>query len=210
MKLWAVEPEKNWNRLKSKGILRAEKDYYEQSEPPYGNGNYPYEWLKTKMKSEIKPSKKAVWPLWCFYKWEGKPKIDLRAWRWFIPYGEKYVRIEFECQDDQVLLSDYELWFYVLNHWYIPNSISDQKKFHQKYLKAPSGAGNRWKSYEKNQNLEFHKETIKSWDKIFELDWFNDAYDVPMSRRSTIAWVWEIKYEWIKSHKIFVGMEKNT
>jgi len=46
MKLWAIEPEKNWHELRSEGYIRAGNDYYENEEPPKGDGYYPYEWLK--------------------------------------------------------------------------------------------------------------------------------------------------------------------
>lgn len=36
--------------------------------------------------------------------------------------GEKGVRLTINCPAERVLLSDFSLWHYVLNYWYLPSS----------------------------------------------------------------------------------------
>ncbi len=38
-------------------------------------------------------------------------------------------RLKLECPADRVLLSDYSLWHYVLNYWYLPSSEADGDAF---------------------------------------------------------------------------------
>ena len=61
-------------------------------------------------------------PIWAWYQWEGsRRKPDLRA-SGYLPKGEPGVRLELRVADDRVLLSDFDLWHYVLNYWYLPKS----------------------------------------------------------------------------------------
>ena len=39
-----------------------------------------------------------------------------------LPKGERGVRLELQVADDRVLLSDFDLWHYVLNYWYLPET----------------------------------------------------------------------------------------
>jgi len=154
------------------------------------------------------PPDQGIWPIWCYYKWNGNPKIDLRTWRSFLPKGDVYVRIEFHCPDKIVLLSDYELWFCVLNHWYLPVSKSDGDDFKKEFPDQPFGAGERWSSYAQGYESAFHDKIVRSWNRIFQLDWEDEHITGPIQQKSIIGWIWEIRYEWVKSHKLFFGNGK--
>lgn len=43
--------------------------------------------------------------------------------------------IEFEIEQDSVLLSDFELWHFVLNYWYLPSSLQDIGRFEEELKK---------------------------------------------------------------------------
>ena len=55
---------------------------------------------------------------------------------WVFAKGERGVRVELEVADDRVLLSDFDLWHYVLNYWYLPESEKDGKAFEKKLARA--------------------------------------------------------------------------
>ena len=55
-------------------------------------------------------------------------KPDLRSSGHLLK-GERGVRIEFRVSDRLILLSDFDLWHYVLNYWYLPESQKDDEAF---------------------------------------------------------------------------------
>ena len=69
-------------------------------------------------------------PLWAWFQWEGRSKKrpDLR-FSGHIPHGETGVLIKFHAEASAVFLSDFELWHYVLNYWYLPHSNEDEARF---------------------------------------------------------------------------------
>lgn len=49
-----------------------------------------------------------------------------------MPAGTQGVRLEVEIPDAQVLLSDFDLWHYPLNYWYLPDDEEDDWRFERR------------------------------------------------------------------------------
>ncbi len=114
-----------WKILQREQVLFADQRY---SEDLFLDA---YRWMTKQMEHRIESESETVSLfLWAWYQWDGieRRKPDLRS-SGHLPKGQRGVRIEFEQSDKGVLLSDFDLWHYVLNYWYLPRTIADGDAF---------------------------------------------------------------------------------
>ena len=111
------------------------------------------------------------------------------------------MRIEFEIDDSLVLSSDFDLWHYVLNYWYLP---------------ASSVEGETFESELAEQGLSFYQtkplpnpavdEAIRaSWEHIFDLEWVEKDLSAPRADKSIQAAFWELPLESVRRVDEFVA-----
>jgi hypothetical protein len=113
-----------------------------------------------------------VW-LWCQWRGQRRRKPDLRH-RGHLPQGSMGVRIELEIDGAHVLRSDFDLWHYVLNGWYLPGSLADERDFD---------------AHPDRRRIE------PSWQRIFDLGWSNRRYTVAGGEKSIQGVTWELRPE---------------
>ena len=73
-----------------------------------------------------------------------------------------------------MLRSDFELWHYVLNGWYLPRSRADERDFDAR----PD-----------------RRRIAPSWGRIFDLDWSNRRYVAAREAKSIQGTIWELRPE---------------
>lgn len=154
---------------------------------------YAYDWMKKQL--AIKTGiNKEYHPVWA---WTKRP--DLRRCG-YLEKGKKGVLIEFEIDKREVLISDFDLWHYVLNYWYLPNSMEDGDKFEEE-LKSKG------MSYYKQKPLPEPYDIIieNSWLKIFDLDWCAEDITSKQDDKIFQAVFWELKLEQIKNIRKFTA-----
>lgn len=173
MILWTIQTELAWSRLQSEGVLWPYREQLTEEE-----WLQPYEWMIAQMKTRLgPPPEKGCFPIWAWYQWDGehRRRPDLRA-SGHLPVGERGVRIELECREDEVLLSDFELWHYVLNYWYLPQSVQEGKAFEAELAAKGLALDRRslapWPVH--------HMRIVKSWERIFDLGWAKPGIASPM------------------------------
>lgn len=188
MILWTIQPEAVFNLIQQKGVYRCDltksgmEDY---AEPQYN-------WLVAQMKKRISPPPEGVsYPVWAYYRWSRtKMKPDLRAIRWFWGLkNNKFVRLEIEIPDDEVLLSDFDGWAgIILNNGLLSNTEEEDKELNGIYA-----------SLSENMQKEFR---AKNWERVFDISYFENDW---ISRGETIqATFWELKKEQVRSYTSFV------
>lgn len=195
--LWTVQTADAWSRIQQDGILRTDVRMVP------GEYRRAYEWLARQMEERLgfRPSEMAL-PLWAWFQADGATcrKPDLRSCG-YLPKGERGVRIEFEISDRLVLLSDFELWHYVLNYWYLPESLKDAGDFE-------SELSRRGLSFYKTKPLRdraFHGKIAESWSRIFDLDWTDRGRSIagPRARKSIQASLWELRLDQVSDVRFF-------
>lgn len=195
MILWTIQKEEAWEQLKGRGYLVGAIDNIEKS------WISDYRWMADQMKERLgTPPYAKNFPIWAWYQWESLKRIqpDLRAGG-HLSKNEKGVRIEFNCHEDTALLSDFELWHYVLNYWYLPESEADGESFEAELERQGL-------SFFKTKPLphpEYHEKIVRSWDKIFDLDWTEPDLASPRDQKSIQATVWQLKIDQVQSYKRF-------
>lgn len=118
MKLWTSQSAAAWAELQSKGVLRAPFSVTTAADPDWDYFKEPYNWMREQMiaRSILPPQDhQDIYPLWAwrdhvvaFEEW-ARHKRRPKFW------GPQNVLLEVDIPDNQVLLSDYELWHLVLN-----------------------------------------------------------------------------------------------
>jgi len=179
MELWTIQTEEAYQILLNTGTLRNNPDKI------YEDFIQPYKWIVKQMDKRIKNHPDNIeYPLWAWYQWNDSKhrKPDLRYHH--IPKGEKGVRIHFKIDDDLVLLSDYSTWHYILNGWYLPISEEDSNKY---------------------EDILNNDEMELSWERIFDLNWYDKYINEPKDKKAIQAVFWELKLDWVEDIKRFVS-----
>lgn len=133
-----------------------------------------YRWMARELSRRVgPPTQRSQVPVWAWCQWRGAlcRRPDLRAGG-HLPPGVRGVRLELEIDASRLLPSDFELWHYALNGWYLPASLGDERAFEA--FPDPS-------------------RIAPSWQRIFDLAWSNRRYAVPSSQKSIQAVLWELR-----------------
>ncbi len=196
MILWTIQKEEAWEHLKKHGCLFGTiENTMERS------WEACYRWMMTQMKERIAPPpSKETFPVWSWLQSENskRPRPDLRAGG-HLARGEKGVRIEFSIDNNAALLSDFALWHYALNYWYLPETTVDGDKFEAELER-------RGLSFFETKPLPhpgYHEKIVRSWNKIFDLDWSEPDLASPRDQKSIQATVWQITIDQVLDYKRF-------
>lgn len=127
----------------------------------------------------------------------------MRNIRTEFPVGGTGVRIALDVPDELVLLSDFEMWHYPLNRWYLPRSEEDDKLFEREL--AAEGFRVPLPDILPDQ-LRVKME--KSWENIFDLEFYWEDLNRPREEKSIQATTWEIRLEWVIKLEMFNGSRK--
>jgi hypothetical protein len=196
MKLWTIQPLAVWQLWQDQGTFKVmprdlEEDFIRA-----------YQWLMEQMTQRVgKPPPGCQWPIWAWYQYtsQDRPKPDLRHAA-HLPKGTMGVRIEIEVEDSQVLLSDFKLWHYVLNYWYLPESEEDSESFEQELAQQDLSLYH----IQLLPRSDYDAKIRKSWERIFDLDW-EEEYHLCFSRHQKMiqAVFWELRIEQVKKVDLF-------
>ncbi len=153
----------------------------------------------------LKPSEDTM-PIWAWSQWWGdRHRPDLRA-SGYLPRGSRGIRAELRVENDRVLLSDFDLWHYVLNYWYLPKSGKDGDSFEKKLTRV--GLSVYGCTHQKPlAHDKFRREVEGSWERIFDLSWTDPGQSIVKRARdrSIQGTVWEILLEDVVDTTEFVA-----
>lgn len=155
MKLSTYISEKAWLTFLDKGYLVC--DDIDQSDTDFLDS---YAWMVEQMKKRIgPPTQDAIHPLWAWHRYYGgKRTAFTRGWR--LDEGQKMYRIDFEANQNDVLLSDFDAWHAVMSLGYLAVSDKEYDQFGAEF----DGELNPKEIAEKEARIR------ASWERIFDLD----------------------------------------
>lgn len=104
MRLWTIQTEEAYRQLVQTGVLRA--DIKHISDDSFAAA---YSWMVTEMAKRIGSPPEGVWyPVWAWYKMDGKrEKPDLRC-DGYAPRGTPLVLLTIDIDESDVVLSDFD------------------------------------------------------------------------------------------------------
>lgn len=182
--LWTIQHRNAYERLVETGVLQVNKDFfYCQKELIYA-----YDWMAEQMIARVgAPPPNVEYPVWAWVQWEGcRGRRDLR----YAGYGARgtpMVQIEFEADEKDMLLSDFDDWHLVLNRTYIADS---EKEFDDFYGDL-------------GENCQ--QEIEASWQKVFELGRYTPGWNTPPWQKSIQATLWEVCNYQVKKVEFFTA-----
>ena len=186
MKLWTIQPWEVWELLQYTGIYQCDPTRVTMS----AYFDEKYRCLNRKMTTRIgSPPQGVIYPVWAWYKQNGRHcKPDLRSERRGCgSENENYTCIELEVPENQVLLSDFDIWHIILNDGLISDS-EEESQAQEALYNALSAAQKR-----------AYKD--KTWERVFDVS--------PLKNGWTICgeWVqatcWDLRREFILSVRFF-------
>jgi hypothetical protein len=180
MRAWTIQTPEVLAALRAGRTWRAESGHVQQ------NWLSAYRWMARRMAERIgAPASTGQMPIWLWCQWRGiaRARPDLRA-TGHLPPGTPGVRIDLEIDEARVLRSDFELWHYVLNGWFLPESLLAEQRFEA----APAA-----------HRIE------PSWQRIFALDWHNRRYTPARVERSIQATTWELRPQDVRGATRFIA-----
>ena len=113
--------------------------------------------------------------------------------------GTLGIRLELQVDPTDVLLSDFDLWHYVLNYWYLPSSAKDGDKFERTLREA----GLSFYETKPLPDAKSHQQIVKSWERIFNIEWTQRSLAFPKSRKSIQACLWQVDNHVVRGKKSY-------
>lgn len=195
MILWTIQSEAAVESLDRRGELVADGG---EPEPDFERA---YRWMSDRMARRLGAGPAGGRPIWAWHTWQpGRRKPDLRS-RGHLPPGTRGARIEFEIDPEHVLLSDFSLWHFVLNYWYLPSSPVDEESFEGR-LRAAGLDPYRTKPL---PDREFHARIEASWDRVFDLESVIEGVTDEPDRRCVQATLWRAPARSVREVAWFVA-----
>lgn len=190
MRLWTMQYRHVLDVLEKDGVYRTDAALIDMPE-----FLVPYDWLCNKLNEKSPKPDNVQYPIWAWFRFNSKEKKpDLRH-SCYGHRGDEMVCIELEIPDEYVLLSDFDLWHFVLNKWWLYDC------FRPGYCDEDNEVDEAWfKSLTKEQQ-EIEKE--KSWERIFNIEPFENDW---IARGQYVQAVfWELRKEWVVKTQNFIA-----
>ena len=203
VKLWTLQHEDAFRVFKETGVLRANNNYLFCDV----GFTYAYDWIAEEMRKRIgePPVEDIKYPIWAWYQWEGKRKRqDLRC-SGYAKRGTPMVQLEIEVPINEILLSDFDAWIFVMNYWYIHDNDDDYNAF----IKRHEVANNlcRGMAYNLNDSrlYDMQKEIRESWPKVFDLENAHKITEFPKEEQSIQATMWQVTMDQVRKVEHFTA-----
>lgn len=185
MRVWSIQRLEVLEALEREGRWVAQEAYA----PP--EWRRAYRWMAKEMRRRLgAPPAGATLPLWVWvrYEGEGRPRPDLRRSA-HLERGAEGVRLELEIPAEEMLISEFELWHYVLNDWYLAESEAEQAQFEQE----AAARGVALFRQKPPLDPEIRKRMEESWQRVFR---WESEYPASLARplplRSLQGCVWQV------------------
>ena len=203
MRLYSIQPLALVQTLFAQGQLLADPGFDRSDKEELRMWQSPYDWMASQMRKRlsVRPPAGARYPFWAWQQWNGpaEPKPDLRhsslkMWA----SKQPQVLLMLDVADEEVLLSDYDAWHFVLNYWYLDKPRPTQ--FFEKQLRAKGLDFYRQKPL---PDATAHAQMQRSWDAIFDLRKARTVLDLSRKRQIVQATFWELRAASVRHATLF-------
>ncbi len=143
MELITFQPESALKELVERRYLECNSQYVDTER--YGR---VYDWIVSHMRRQIEKPTGVQYPLWCWVKFKNSicpPRH--RGQTISQSDSEPKIRITFTKPPENVFITDYRRYSFLLNYRYIPESLNDQLQFEEKLGQHGLEKNADWPSY---------------------------------------------------------------
>lgn len=195
IKLWTVHRADFWDRLRADGSIVADPALVSAAYDGLGWAwRNAYAWMASRTAERVPGRPRAgAMPLWAWQQWSSaaRPRPDLRCGG-HLARGERGVRIGFTAES--ALLSDFDLWHFALNYWYIGESEEDYDAFDAEVTSRGFDSCVQRPLPDAGLNARIKA----SWSRVFDLDRADPFYGSDRQRRAdkcVQATLWRIELD---------------
>lgn len=199
MKLWTVQSIQWYEELQEKGTVYGDKNHVEI------DFVRSYRWIMQKMTAQIgKPPHHDCFPIWAWFQYENakKRKPDLRHTS-LLPKGTRGVCIEFDKDEKEVLLSDFDLWHAVLNKHLISKNETEEFAFELELQQLDKQNDGQLNFVQLPARMQ--RKIINSWDNVLDLAFHSADYPYSQAEKSIQATFWSLSISEVTSVKYFIA-----
>lgn len=155
MVLWTVQAVEVYKEILQKGSYTCKKSNTNIDNDYINSYEYISEYMRSIIGGE---NTEELYPIWAWYKCDRKNKQPNLKHMGYSGNKKEYVLLQIEKDDRDVLLSDFDLWHFVLNNEYYIEETSE-KLYDEKMAK-----------YERLFKEEKQREKVNSWNSIFHIE----------------------------------------
>lgn len=191
MKIWTFQDPEVCKIIRQIGIYYPDKNKCDERNC-YPQFEYAYQWITDQMAKKIKPRNNIdPVPIFGWYTQNGKPgvtnlKLPMNQ------YQQDMILLELDIPDNEIVLSDYALWFDVLNNVSCIPAKTEREAKTRDFI--------HYKGITKLFPKKYQVLKEKSWENIF-CDAFTEKVDTSWRRYGfdIQATFWEIRSDMIIS-----------
>ncbi len=192
MKLVTFQTLDALNDLQSKGYLECDETKIDLEK-----SGFTYKWVIDNMNKRIDNPFKAKYPLWCWVKcYNGicPPKRKGKKIEGFD------VKITFNKNEEDVFITDFRRYSFVLNNIYIPNSLKEKEEFDE-LLKSYHITLEELKAYARK---DLYKEYRTDKEYLLMCERIKNTFDRCITKDSNIlqGCIWRINLDEVKKIEI--------
>jgi hypothetical protein len=190
MKVWHICSEVGFDKFLNSGVKRGHGDHI--FHPSFKE---PYDWMMRQMERRLNLERpRNGYPVWVWYRYNGLAQPSPLLSDPLGEPGEKLVLLELEVPEHHVLLSDFELWHAVLNNF----PIDDDEEFAERYHRNRD---------QKTLCAHDIARTHQSWEKIFDLAFYDTNWTSAPEKKSVQGCLWELHLEQLVSYEHFTSVD---
>ena len=195
MILWTLQKYEAYESLLKNGKLISNYDLSMAAD--CYEFDYAYKWMINQMNIKLNIENTNC-PIWLWYQYDGikNKKPDMRRTA-HDTKGTKLVRLTLNIDENKVLLSDFSLFHFVLNYWYLPINEEDGCTF-DKIYDTINYIDMRYDFVKHPNNLDIiniRNKIENSWQRIFDLSLEDDYLYYKKSEKSIQATTFDISLE---------------
>ena len=204
MIIWTIQHHSAYEHLLRNGILRANEDRLFCED----DFRHAYDWMGQQMLSAgLMPPEGVHYPVWAWYQWEGiRKRRDMREGG-HAKRGERIVQLTVEIEDKDILLSDFDLFHYVINDWYLPVNEKDDLAFEAKHESLGYSFRDLQDHDIQTEEMNQLRDEIRaSWNRALLLDIEDDGWLYGRNEKKSIqATFWELRLDQVKKAEVFIA-----
>lgn len=180
MRIWTTQTISFWNQLQELGTAHCD------TSRSWGLSEMKeaYDWMADQMTRRIgpPPCPEIVYPVWGWQQVGSYKKEYHGSFHDCSGYDDEFMFITAEIPDERVLLSDFDMWHHVLNHWCIART--------------------------KREETDDEDRIVKSWELVFDLKTQHWCANLKRRNRWIQATFWELRKEWVVSARKVRGCQQ--
>lgn len=128
MDLITFQPESALKELVNQGCLACNPQFVDT-----GRYDWVYNWVAEHMRKQVGSPQGIRYPVWCWVKFKSGICPPRHKGK---PEPEAQIKITFSKPREEVFITDYRRYSFLLNHRYIPASLEDKRRFEDKLSRA--------------------------------------------------------------------------